>query len=384
MEKSDPKNGGFLRRFAASLGRQESEEAEVTELPERIGTYRVERLLARGGMGEVYLAHDDRLGRQVAIKQIRSDKPASAHDRVRLRREARAVARMSHPAIAQVHDVVYSDEGDSIVMQYVEGKTLASLMSEGIDATQAMRISIEVAEGLAAAHDAGLVHRDLKAENIIVTPWGQAKILDFGLVKQVATGEVLESLTAQGMLVGTITIMSPEQAAGAEVDFRSDLFSFGILLYELFTGQSPFWRERWVETLQAIRHLEPPLAHDARPGLPAELSALIDRLLRKTPEERPQSTRGVVEALGRIAASGQLESVPKIRVRPGRGSSSMGWPRLSRLLGRRSTWGSRGSSTSSSSASAVWMRPWVLPTVAAFFLALAAVVYIVYRLVLNP
>ncbi len=378
MEKTDPKDGGLLRRVAAGLGRKAQDKAEEPALPERIGSYRVEKLLARGGMGEVYLAHDDRLGRQVAIKQIRSDKPASAHDRVRLRREAQAVARMSHPAIAQVHDVVYSDDGDSIVMQYVEGKTLAHLMSEGIDATLATSIGIEVAEGLSAAHDAGLVHRDLKAENIIVTPWGQAKILDFGLVKQVATGEAVESLTAQGMLVGTISVMSPEQAAGAEVDFRSDLFSFGILLYELFTGQSPFWRERWVETLQAIRNLEPPLAHDVRPGLPAELSALIDRLLRKTPEERPQSTREVVEALGRIAAGGGLDSVPKARVKSSRGSSK-GWPRLSRLLGRRSTWHARRSTEAPASTAAIWRRPWVWPAAAALLLALAAVAFVVYR-----
>jgi serine/threonine protein kinase len=336
-ENTDLDKGGFLRRMATALGRQALEAPEAPPIPELIGSYRVEKLLAKGGMGEVYLAHDDRLGRPVAIKQIRSDKPVSAEDRVRLRREAQSVARMSHPAIAQVHDVVYSDDGDSIVMQYVEGRTLAEIMSlGGIEPTMAMSVAREVAEGLAAAHAKHLVHRDLKAENIMVTPWGQAKILDFGLAKQMPQGDTAESLTAQGMLIGTISIMSPEQASGGQIDFRSDLFSFGILVYELFTGKSPFWRDRWIETLHAIRKTDPPSMCALRPDLPSELSDLVDQLLQKDPDKRPQDSQEVANVLTRIAGTEKLAKLPKPNIRLNR-SSSRAWSSIHRLL-RVSDW----------------------------------------------
>lgn len=280
--------------------------------PRTIGNYRIERLLGRGGMGEVYLAFDERIGREVAIKKVRSDKASNDQDRVRLRREARVVARLDHPAIAQVHDVVETPDGDCVVMQYIEGRPLSDLLLQGgLDGAQASNIALGVVEGLAAAHRAGLVHRDLKAENIVVTPLGEAKILDFGLVKETTDLGAMDVETAKGLVLGTVSTMSPEQALGQKVDARSDLFSLGILLYELFTGSSPFWRERWVESLQAIRKTDPPSPRALRPELPPELSSLIERLLRKDPAERPQTAAEVAEALMRISSRGDVLRLPR-------------------------------------------------------------------------
>ncbi|HEX3552918.1 MAG TPA: protein kinase [Thermoanaerobaculia bacterium] len=273
--------------------------ADRRDLPERIGSYRVLGRLGRGGMGEVFLAWDDRLRRKVAIKRIRGDAETSPALRQRLLREARAAASLSHAAIVHVFDLLTDDEGDCIVMEYVEGRTLGARLSEGpLSLDFAVRLAREIAEGLATAHAAGIVHRDLKADNVIVTPAGHARVLDFGLARRLsgATDEVI--LTQHGFILGTCHAMSPEQAAGGEADARSDLFSLGILLYHMLTGVSPFLAATPRETLQRVLNYQPPPVAAVRADVPAGLSDLIARLLAKAPEERPQDAETVVRALG--------------------------------------------------------------------------------------
>jgi tetratricopeptide (TPR) repeat protein len=276
----------------------EPEQTEGLE-PSTIGPYRLARRLGRGGMGEVFLAWDERLGRRVAVKRILRDTPRP-QDRERLCREARAAARLSHPAVVQVYDFVEDAAGDAIVLEYVEGRTLRALLAEGVPPTGlAVRLAQEISEGLAAAHAAGLVHRDLKAENVVVTREGHAKILDFGIAKLPES----EPLTAQGMVVGTAHAMSPEQARGGEVDARSDLFSLGILLYELLTGASPFRGSNSLEELQRVISHAPPPVSRLRPEVPRALSELVDRLLAKRREDRPRSAGEVARALSGLAAA---------------------------------------------------------------------------------
>ncbi len=296
--------------------------AENNSLPERIGIYRVEGYLGAGGMGEVYLAHDDRLDRPVAIKRIRHDVEATSERRERLRREAQAVAKLSHPAVVQIHDVVYDDDSDAIVMERVPGESLDRLMHRGgFEGVKALDLARQIAEGLEAAHQRGLVHRDLKAENVMVTPDGKAKILDFGLVKDLKPLEE-QGLTADGMMVGTSRSMSPEQALGLPVDSRSDLFSFGVLCYELFTGHSPFRGGNVYETIDNVTRNQAPPPKALRPQLPAELSDLIERLLEKDPGRRPATTTEVLEVFQRLAERGDLAALAA----PGTGAPGSGAP----------------------------------------------------------
>ncbi len=269
------------------------------DLPEHIGSYRVLGRLGRGGMGEVFLAWDDRLRRKVAIKRIRGDSEVSPTLRQRLLREARAAASLSHSAIVQIYDLIADDEGDCIVMEYVEGRTLGARLSEGpLPLETALRLARDIAEGLATAHAAGIVHRDLKADNVIVTPAGHARVLDFGLARRLsgATDEMI--LTQHGFILGTCHAMSPEQAAGGEADARSDLFSLGILLYHMLTGVSPFLAATPRETLLRVLNYHPPPIIAVRADVPPELGALITRLLAKAPEDRPQNAGAVIRALG--------------------------------------------------------------------------------------
>lgn len=271
--------------------------------PERIGSYRVESRLGRGGMGEVFLAWDDRLKRRVAIKRIRRDAETLPTIRERFLREAQAAAGLNHPAIVQVYDLLADETGDAIVMEYVEGRTLADRLAEGpLDLREALRLAREIAQGLTTAHASGLLHRDLKAENVIVTPRGHAKILDFGLSRPLVQGEGEETLTRQGALLGTLHAMSPEQAAGEEVDARSDLFSLGALLYEMVTGRAPFRGANPVDTLRRVLSHHPPPLRAVRPDVSPHLSAYVERLLAKERESRPASAREVVWALADLAA----------------------------------------------------------------------------------
>jgi eukaryotic-like serine/threonine-protein kinase len=265
---------------------------------ERIGAYRLEGRLGQGGMGEVFLARDERLGRRVAIKRVHRDSQPAVRER--FRREARAAARLNHPAIVQIYDVVEDGSGDAIVMELAEGRTLRALLVAGLPSpARAVRLAAEIAGGLAAAHAAGLVHRDLKAENVVVTADDHAKILDFGLAKGAGEPEE-ETLTAQGAVLGTFHAMSPEQASGETVDARSDLFSFGVLLYEMLAGRSPFRGAGAADTLRRVLTHEPPPLGALRPDLPPELTRLVDRLLAKDREARPASAGEVSAILARI------------------------------------------------------------------------------------
>jgi serine/threonine-protein kinase len=295
----------FEIQYPSSVESEGMQDPEQASDPERIGSYRVEKRLGQGGMGEVFLARDERLGRRVAIKRIRHGTEFDRRSE-RFRREARAAALLSHPAVVHVYDLIEDGSDLAIVMEYVEGRTLAGLMAAGLpEPTLVVRLGREIAEGLAAAHAAGLVHRDLKAENVIVTAEGHAKILDFGLARPVVLNEG-DELTTHGAVLGTYHSMSPEQASGAEVDARSDLFSLGVLLYEMLTGRSPFRGANSLDTLRRVITHHPPPVSALRPDLPRGLSDLIERLLAKDREARPQSAAEVARSLDEIAASPAL------------------------------------------------------------------------------
>jgi serine/threonine-protein kinase len=257
-------------------------------------------------MGEVYAGFDERLDRPVALKRIWSGREGDATARKRFQREARAVARLHHPAIVQVFDWVESADGDWIVMELVEGWSLRHLLRDGpLAPGRAARLARDILLGLAVAHAGGIVHRDLKAENVMVAADSspdkgeRAKILDFGLARRVDPSNSETRLSSDGGLVGTLFAMSPEQVSGGEVGPRSDLFALGTLLYEMVTGGLPFRGESAAEILQRICTWDPPPARAVSPDVPEPLSAFLARLLEKDPRRRPQSAG---EALAELDA----------------------------------------------------------------------------------
>src|SRR6185295_2714264 len=313
---ADDEAGAFLSQSAGEVAAGLLEEAfaeapNAAPLPEQIGPYRIEERLGQGGMGEVYRAFDSRLHRPVALKRVRAAAGDVGLARHRFQREARAMAQLSHSAVVQVHDWVAGEGEDWIVMELVDGRPLRELLAAGRFApAEAIRIGRGIAAGLAAAHGAGLVHRDLKLDNVMMTPTGEVKILDFGIARQLLgeagqAGEdpaALARLTLTGKVVGTVTAMSPEQAMGLPVDHRSDLFSLGSLLYELLTGESPFRGRNSMETLSRICSLQQVPAVQLRPEIPAALSDLVERLLAKDPAQRPANAETVIAVLDRVAA----------------------------------------------------------------------------------
>jgi serine/threonine-protein kinase len=270
--------------------------------PKRIGPYRIERTLGRGGMGVVYAAWDERLRRRVALKHLLPEKVGDGRRRERIRREAQAIARLDHAAIVQIYDLLETRDGDWIVMQYVEGPTLAQRLQHGpLPPAEVGALARDVAGALAAAHEQGLLHRDLKAENVILPPGGGVKVLDFGLAKlylpETLSPDAEATVRLTAGIVGTYRAMSPEQANGLELDPRTDLFSLGTLLYEAATAVSPFEAATPVATMARVcTHQQPP-AHEVEPAVPVALAELIDSLLEKDPARRPASATSFLQRL---------------------------------------------------------------------------------------
>jgi len=281
----------------------------------RLGPYEIRSPLGAGGMGEVYRAHDSRLNRVVAVKILSS---SFAHDPERLRRfqqEARVVAALNHPNILAVYDFGENDGSLYMVTEFLEGETLRERLRSGPLLTRkAAEYAQQAACGLAAAHDKGIVHRDLKPENIFVTHDGQVKILDFGLAKLTQLDETVISdsatlalQTEPGVLLGTFAYMSPEQVKGQRVDHRSDLFSFGLVLYEMLAGKRAFDGATPVETMGAILTQDPPEFTEAKRSVPPALNRIVRHCFEKNPQERFQSAHDVAFALMALSDSNSSE-----------------------------------------------------------------------------
>ena len=265
-----------------------------------IGPYQLQALLGAGGMGEVYRARDQRLDRDVAIKMLRRDVTADRDQLARFEREARLLASLNHPNIATIHGVESTDGVHAIVMELVEGDTLAERLGSGRGARrlavdEALNFAKQIADGLDAAHERGIVHRDLKPSNIKITPDGVVKVLDFGIAKSVRSAHAMQTLdeeltvtrdgTRDGVVIGTAAYMSPEQARGQAVDKRADIWAFGCVLYEMLTGRVAFAGATGSDTIAAVLQREPDW--DALPpSTPAVVRRLLERCLEKDVKRR--------------------------------------------------------------------------------------------------
>ncbi len=273
------------------------EPAALLDAGAMVGAYRIDRILGRGGMGVVYLAEDTRLHRQVALKALPPHLFRDDRMRSRLRREARAAAALSHPAIATVYALEEIGDQPFIASEYLEGRTLREELAAGpLAVDRAVTTAREIAQALAAAHDRGIVHRDLKPENIVRTQSGSVKILDFGLAQFDAAAQDLASvtrLTDPGVMAGTPPYMAPEQLLGQPTSARTDQFAFGVLLYELLTGRHPFGTGTLPTTIARV--LTAPPEPDA--SIPAGLWNVLERATQKNPDDRFVSTADLVAAL---------------------------------------------------------------------------------------
>ncbi|WP_299947740.1 serine/threonine-protein kinase [uncultured Microbulbifer sp.] len=286
------------------------------------GRYSIEGTLGAGGMGVVYLAKDIKLGRMVAIKQLRSDLKGDSAE-TRFRREAQLLARLNHPNIVRLYDVLEDGTRTALVMELVEGVTLKEWMREHTATLgEKLDLLMQICQGLGKAHALGIIHRDLKPENILVTHDGIAKITDFGIAKAL---DCDQQLTREDHIAGSVQAMSPEQLKGAPMDARSDLFSLGTIAYELLCGKKPFERGElcalaFAQQITSKPHIPPP---QAWPEIPQPLAALLDRLLAKRPEQRPDSVHQVYEALKLVGKHGitadtqkYSETVTQLLVKP--------------------------------------------------------------------
>ena len=308
----DGQEGGeFLERHALEVAAEQYVSAVASNLTGRkLGRYEILSRLGAGGMGEVYRARDTRLKREVALKVLPRDCVADPERKRRLVQEARAASALNHPNIVTIYDIDQAEGIDLIAMEYVPGKTLGQVIPRnGLRLKEALKYAVEIAGALAAAHGAGVVHRDVKPANIMVTATGQVKVLDFGLAKLVeatvvgkdGSASTLTIQTEDGAVVGTASYMSPEQAQGKPVDSRSDIFSFGSVLYEMVTGRRAFQGDTKISTLAAIIEHEPaPLNSD----LPENLKKVITRCLRKDPARRYQHMDDVKVELEELKQAG--------------------------------------------------------------------------------
>jgi serine/threonine protein kinase len=256
---------------------------------EKIGSFEIVEIIGRGGMGVVYLAHDTRLDRSVAVKSIPAELQADSTAQARFQREAKLLASLNHPNIAVIHEIIEQDKGaDYLVLEYVPGQTLAQRIAhKPLKLEEALSIGQQVAEAVSAAHDEGVIHRDLKPGNIKITPDGRVKVLDFGLAKPSSSKDIKSDITATepGRVIGTPAYMSPEQARGKSTDHRTDIWSFGCIMYQMLTAHLPFEGETSTDTLARIIEREPDwelLPQET----PADIRALLQRCLEKDPDRR--------------------------------------------------------------------------------------------------
>src|SRR5258708_305800 len=285
----------------------------------RLGPYEILRAIGAGGMGEVYRARDTRLDRIVAIKVLPTHLADRSELRERFEREARTIASLNHPHICTLHDIGQQDEINFLVMEYLEGETLAQRLLKGpLPLEQVLQYAIEISDALDKAHRKGVTHRDLKPGNIMLTKSG-TKLLDFGLAKlrqnaapatplsQLPTAN--DAITAEGTILGTLQYMAPEQLEGKEVDARTDIFSFGAVVYEMATGKRAFEGKSQASVIGAIMSSDPPPMSSLQPMTPSALDRVVKKCLRKDRDDRWQSARDVTDELKWIAERGSQAGV---------------------------------------------------------------------------
>ena len=285
---------------------------DQTLVGKKIGRYEVEGMLGAGGMGEVYLAYDSVLKRKFALKILPAEFVVDSDRLQRFQREAQAVSALNHPNIVTIYDVGNFEDLHFIAAEYIEGKTVRQLIDEGLKLNDTLTIVSQTAEALAAAHQSGIIHRDIKPENIMVRPDGYVKILDFGLAKlaeeKQTAGENDSLKTQKGMVMGTLAYMSPEQATGETVDHRTDIWSLGVVLYEMLTGKKPFKADDKRAAYNAILSQDPKPVSDADNSIPPSLDSILEKFLEKDREMRYQTASDFRADLKRLKR--ELDSSP--------------------------------------------------------------------------
>ena len=297
-----------------------------------LGQYRILEPLGKGGMGEVFLAEDTRLQRRVALKILAPDLAADPDRRQRFEREARAAAALNHPNIVTIHSVEEIDGMPFLTLELIEGQTLGAVIpAGGLPLDELLTLAIPLADAVGAAHQRGITHRDLKPANVMVTTDGRLKVLDFGLAKlredlanAMASALPTQEMTGEGRILGTVAYMSPEQAEGAPVDPRTDVFALGVLLHEMATGERPFKGDTQMSVLSAIIKDTPASVSDLKHDLPRELARIIKHCLAKDPEDRYQTAKDLrndLRALKEDLASGEVTTTTlsgRVRAAPSR------------------------------------------------------------------
>ena len=311
---------------------------------DKLGPYEIVSPLGAGGMGEVYKARDSRLNRLVALKILLRDRVANPERRQRFVQEAQLASSLQHPHIVVIYEIGSAEGVDFISMELVRGKTLETLIPRaGMRLNEALKIAVQVADALAAAHAAGVIHRDLKPGNIMITEEGQAKVLDFGLAKLMETaaaGEIDETRTQvasvkteEGTILGSAAYMSPEQVEGKNVDARSDIFSFGAILYEMLTGKRAFSGESKMSTLAAVLQSDPrPLSSQTADALPREVERLVMRCLRKDLNTRAQHMADLKLGLAELLEDSQSGSLQALAVLTRKPAKRRWWIPASAIL----------------------------------------------------